>query len=103
MLGNDDRDMVSCGELDKIREGLSSGLRIRPHPGVSVGTRVIVRGGVFSGVQGVVSELRHQCKVVITLSATHQCFALEMQIGDLEVLSKPTPMPVMNHVPAYTF
>ena len=103
MLGNDERDMVSSSELDKIREGLCAGMRLRPHPGVTLGTRVIVREGVFSGVQGVVTELRHQCKVVITLSATQQCFSLEMQMADLEVLSKPTPIPVMHQVPAYMF
>jgi hypothetical protein len=35
-----------------------------------------------------VTELRHQCKVVITLAATKQSFSLEVDLDDIEVLRK---------------
>ena len=76
VLGDEERDMVSCAELDKIRAGLASGLLLRPHHCVTVGTRVQVRTGVFAGVEGVVTDFRHQCQVIITLSAVRQCFSL---------------------------
>ena len=88
-LGNEERDMVSCAELDKIRAGLNSGLLLRPHPCVAVGTRVRVRDGIFGGAEGVVTEFRHQCKVIITLAATRQCFSIEVALDDLVVLEKP--------------
>ena len=47
-----------------------------------------VNRGVFEGVEGIVTELRHQCKVVITLAATKQCFSLEVDLDDIEVLRK---------------
>ena len=68
LLGDDARDMVSEEELLKIRDGLASGLLLRPHPCLSVGTRVRVRDGVFGGVEGVVAELRQQCRVILTLA-----------------------------------
>jgi transcription antitermination factor NusG len=89
LLGEEERDLVSSAELDKIREGLASGLLLRPHPRLAVGTRVRVRDGVFAGVEGIVAEFRHQCKVIIGLSAVHQCFSLEVEFDDLEVLNKP--------------
>jgi transcription antitermination factor NusG len=89
LLGDESGNMVSCEELDKIRSGLASGLLLRPHQYVSVGIRVRVRDGVFSGVEGVVIEFRHQCRVIIQLSAVRQSFALEVAIDDLEVLKKP--------------
>jgi transcription antitermination factor NusG len=85
LLGEDEGDMVSSEELDKIRDGLASGLLLRPHPCVSLGTRVRVRDGVFAGVEGIVTELRHQCKVIITLAAVRQCFSLEVGIDDIQV------------------
>jgi transcription antitermination factor NusG len=104
LLGDDERDMVSCEELDKIRDGLASGLLLRPHQCVSVGTRVRVRDGIFSGAEGIVTELRHQCKVIISLAAVHQCFSLEIKFSALEVLKKPVLSSVaMKPVPAFGY
>jgi transcription antitermination factor NusG len=91
LLGDEEWNMVSAQELEKIRAGLSSGLLLRPHPNLSIGTRVRVRDGVFAGVEGVVTDLRHQCKVVITLSAVRQCFSLEVNLDSLQVLESTVP------------
>jgi transcriptional antiterminator NusG len=103
LLGDQEADMVSDEELAKIRSGLANGLALRPHRGVSVGTRVRVCQGVFAGAEGVVTELRKQCRVIITLAAVRQCFSLEAEIDDLEVLSKPAVRPDLNAVPVYGF
>jgi transcription antitermination factor NusG len=96
-LGDDQRSLVSCGEMERIRQGLSSGLLLRPHPYVTVGQNVRVRSGVFEGVEGVVTELRQQCKVIIALAAARQCFSLELALGDIEVLRMH---PVVTSAPA---
>jgi transcription antitermination factor NusG len=104
LLGGEERDMVSCEELDKIRDGLTSGLLLRPHQSVSVGTPVRVRDGIFSGAEGIVMELRHQCKVIISIAALHQCFSLEVEFSALEVLKKPVPYRgAMRPVPAFSY
>ena len=96
-LGDDQRSLVSCGEMERIRQGLASGLLLRPHPYVTVGQKVRVRNGIFEGVEGVVAELRQQCKVIIALAAARQCFSLELTLGDIEVLRK---QPVVASTPA---
>jgi transcription antitermination factor NusG len=103
LLGDDERNMVGDEELSKIRDGLASGLPLRPHSDICVGTRVRVRDGVFAGVEGVVTELRKQCRVIITLAAVRQCFALEVGIDGLIVLSKPPAKPALNAVPVYGY
>jgi transcriptional antiterminator NusG len=103
LLGDDERDMVCDEELTKIRQGLASGLALRPHSGISVGTSVRVREGVFAGVEGVVTGLRKQCRVIITLSAVRQCFSLEAGIDELAVLKKPEVKPGLNVIPAYGY
>ena len=100
LLGNEERDMVSDEELGKIRSGLSSGLLLRPHPALTLGTRVRVRDGVFAGNEGVVAEFRHQCKVIIALSAVRRCFSLEVKIDDLQVLDKSVLKPELRHISA---
>lgn len=98
VLGNEDKDTVSCEELDRIRDGLASGIPLRPHDAAPVGTRVRVREGIFAGVEGVVTELRQPCKVIVTLSGARQCFSLELQIDDLDVLKQPEPKHVSGRV-----
>jgi transcription antitermination factor NusG len=103
ILGNDERDMVSGAELDSIRDGLASGLLLRPHPNVSVGTRVRVRSGFFAGVEGMVTELRRQCRVVLTLSAVNQSFSLEIDSNELTVLDKPAAAAGFGQVPVFSY
>lgn len=95
--------MVGCAELDKIRAGLASGLLLWPHPCVTVGTEVRVRDGIFAGTEGVVTEFRQQCRVIIALSAVRQCFSLEVEIDDLEVLNKPVLKAGLRPIPAYRY
>jgi transcription antitermination factor NusG len=87
-LGDEQMNLVSSAELGKVRDGLASGLLLRPHPSVAVGARVRIRTGLFAGVEGVVTEFRQQCKVIIALAAVRQCFSLEVDLGEIEVLKK---------------
>ena len=101
LLGDEERDLVCDEELAKIRDGLATGMPLRPYSGITVGTRVRVRDGVFAGVEGLVTELRRQCRVIITLAAVRQCFSLEASIDKLDILSKPTVRPGLNAVPVF--
>ena len=86
LLGDATNDAVSSEEIEKIRQGLSSGCLLRPHFDLAAGTPVRVRRGVFEGAQGIVTELRKRCKVVMTLSAVRRCFSLEVDRDDIETL-----------------
>ena len=103
LLGDQRWDLVEDEELEKIRTGLAKGLTLRPHPTITVGTRVQILDGVFAGVEGVVSELRQQCRVVITLAAVRQCFSLEANIDELKVLNKPEAKPRIQTLPAFGY
>jgi transcription antitermination factor NusG len=97
VLGDADHHRVSAEEMEKIQVGLAGGLSLRPHAGVPVGTRVRVCDGVFAGAQGVVKELRHPCRVVLSVTGVQQFFSLEVQMDDLEIVKdsfpKPSPEP----------
>ncbi len=88
ILGDGGIDTVGSAEINRIRESLASGCILRPHHQVPMGTRVRIRRGIFADMEGVVTELRRTCTVVIALSAAERCFSLETDIDDVEVLSK---------------
>jgi hypothetical protein len=48
--------------------------------------QVRVHRGIFDGVEGLVTELRRNCKVIMRLQGTDECFSLEASIDDIEVL-----------------
>jgi transcription antitermination factor NusG len=98
LLGDHDSDLVRDEDLAKIRSGLAIGMPLRPHSGIAVGTRVRVCSGVFEGVEGNVTELRKQCRVIIALAAVQQCYSLEVGIDDLIVLKKPIVEQRLNAV-----
>jgi hypothetical protein len=64
---------------------------------------VRVRGGFFAGVEGVVTELRRQCRVVLTLSAVNQSFSLEVDMNELTVLDKPATAAGFGHIPVFSY
>jgi transcription antitermination factor NusG len=86
LLGGGEGQTVSGEEIARIREGLAKGHVLRPHSGIAIGSRIRVRSGVFEGVEGVAVEFRGEWKVVLMLAAVQQCFSLELDLDDLEVL-----------------
>ena len=86
LLGHSDSGIVTSEEVSRIRQGLESGCVLRPHPNVHVGMPVRVREGAFAGVEGIVTQLRQRCKVIISLAAAKQSFSLEADLADVELL-----------------
>lgn len=87
LLGDRYSDTIDPEEIQRIQTALRNGCELRPHPLPAVGTRVRVTAGVFAGTEGIISELRQRCKVVIALAAARQAFSLEMASTDIEVLA----------------
>lgn len=88
LLGNTETDHVSNEEIERIRIALAGGYALRPHPGLRLGTRVRLRKGVFAGVDGIVTEIRRMCNVVISLSNSLQSFSVESDVDSIDVLEE---------------
>ena len=86
LLGGGPMGLVPAAEIERIRLALANGYPLRPHPAIACGTAVRVARGIFTGVEGVIAELRRQSKVVIAVAAIGRCYSLEMKIEDLEIL-----------------
>jgi transcription antitermination factor NusG len=93
ILGKEDGEVVENEEIDRIRKAISDGQVLRPHPPIATGIRVRVVDGVFADVEGVVTELRSNSKVVISMAAVKQCYSLEINICNLEILDKKVLAP----------
>jgi hypothetical protein len=67
-----------------------------------VGTRVRIRCGVFAGVEGIVTQIRHRCRVILSLSAAHQSFLLEAPLEELDVLSASLPQQGLRTISVFS-
>jgi len=86
VLGDERTGIVPFAEVERIQHALAEGYPLRPSAELVCGIQVRVRGGVFSGVEGIVADLRGNCRVLIRVSRIDRCFSLETRSEDLEVL-----------------
>jgi len=74
---------------DSVIEALRCGLiqkTVEPHPLLTVGQRVRIRSGAFSGMEGIVQRKRNGFRVVLTVEQIMQSIAVEVDEGDVEAL-----------------
>jgi len=87
IVGGTGGEPASLPEADI--EALRSGLplrRVEPHPLLKVGQRARIRSGAFAGMEGVVVRKKNSFRVVLTLDAIMQSFAVEVDGSELEPL-----------------
>ena len=88
VLRERENEVVEPVEIERIRRAIASGYALQPHPAITLGIRVRVAKGVFAGAEGLVIELRSNCKVIISMPVVRQCYSLETDIGNVEILDK---------------
>ena len=71
-------------EIDALKKGLVCGVRAEPHPFLSVGRRVRVKGGPLEGVEGIVTRRKNRLRLVISLDLIRRAAAVEIDAVDLE-------------------
>lgn len=70
-------------EIAALRTGLSKGMKARPHPFLTVGRRVRVKNGPFSGVTGILIRRKGKSRVVISIELLRQSVAIDVLDSDL--------------------
>jgi transcription antitermination factor NusG len=74
-------------EIESLRTGIMSGLRIEPHPYLTVGSRVRIVRGPLAGAEGILAQKKNFCRVVLTLDLIARAAAVEVDATDIERIS----------------
>ena len=77
---------VDNAELDAVRLLLKSNSRCVPHPFLRQGARVRVKHGALTGVEGILTRLKNQSRLVISVTLLTQAVAVEVDAANVEVL-----------------
>jgi transcription antitermination factor NusG len=73
-------------EINILRSGLSQRLRAEPHPYLTVGRRVRLKSGPFSGLQGILLRQKGKYRVVISIELIQRALVLDADAADVEAL-----------------
>lgn len=70
-------------EIETLRSGLSGSLCAEPHPFLTVGRRVLITGGPFAGLEGVLKKKKNSVRVVVTLELIQRSVAMDVDVADV--------------------
>jgi|SRR5580658_1747165 transcriptional antiterminator NusG len=71
-------------EIGWIRRITESGAQAQPHPLLSTGDRVRICNGPLAGVTGVLTRLKKQYRVVMTVEVLQKALSVEVEISNVE-------------------
>lgn len=74
-------------EMEIMRSGLSEQLRAEPHPFLTVGRRVRITGGPFTGLEGVLKRKKSNLRVVVSLELIQRSVAVDVEAADVQLLA----------------
>ena len=75
-------------EINDIRAVLDSNSRFEPWPFLQIGQRVCVEYGPLAGTQGIVTMLKNQCRLVISVNLLQRSVAVEIDRDCLKPISE---------------
>jgi transcription antitermination factor NusG len=71
-------------EIEGLKKSLAGGVRAEPHPFLTVGRRVRIKGGPLVGVEGIVIRRKNGIGLVISLSLIQRQQRWKWKAADLE-------------------
>lgn len=74
---------ILASQIEALRN-LSGSHSLQPHAFIEAGSRVKVRAGVFAGYEGILMQQENQFRLVLSITAINQCFAVTLDTDDVE-------------------
>ncbi len=75
-------------EIEALRQRLSRGVCVEPHPYLRVGRRVRVCGGPMQGLEGIIVRRKERCRVIFSLDLIMRSVAVEVDESDVEPVTE---------------
>lgn len=91
---------IEEGEIEAIQVAISSGLPSQPWPYLKVGERVRVNCGPFSGLEGILVNLKGSHRVVLSVTLLQRSVAMEVDLAWVTKLQEQGSEQQANHAMA---
>jgi transcription antitermination factor NusG len=70
-------------EIAAVRKAVTSGLQLQPWPFLEVGERLIIQSGPLRHVEGILSEIKGDLKLIISVTLLQRSIALQVERADV--------------------
>jgi transcription antitermination factor NusG len=70
---------IADEEIEGVRAVLRSGLVAHPWPFLNVGSRVHIDDGPLAGVEGIISNIDKNCRLVVSVTLLHRSVAVKIE------------------------
>ena len=74
-------------EMRLLQTSLERGVRAKPHPFLTVGMRVRVKGGPMVGLQGILKRRKSKARLIVSIELIQSSMAVEVDESDLEPMA----------------
>jgi transcription antitermination factor NusG len=71
-------------EIDSIRRIVKDGLQVQAHAFINAGDRVRICGGPLAGVTGILTRIKNQYRVVLTVELLQKALSIEVEIDNVQ-------------------
>lgn len=79
---------IPLQEIEHIQRVVASGTPAMPHPYLKTGERVIINAGPLAGICGVLSYVKSQCRVVLSVEMIVKAIAVEVEASIITAVAK---------------
>jgi transcription antitermination factor NusG len=84
-VGNGGRTCaIPYGEIDAIRRATRGPAKFEPHPYLKSGDRVRIRSGALAGVEGFLTRIKNEFRVVLSVELLQKAVAVEVDFSIVE-------------------
>ena len=74
-------------QIESLRTAISENIPCFPHPFISVGKRVRIRGGSLDGVEGILVRQGGDQSLVVSVELLHRSISIRVEGYDIELVS----------------
>ncbi len=71
-------------EVEALRNALARQLRAQPHPYLSVGRRVRIKGGPLAGLEGILVRKKGSLRIVLSIDLIMRSIVVDVDAADIE-------------------
>ena len=84
-------------EIESLKTLVANAAEVLPHEYLDVGQRVRVSSGPLNGLEGIVSDVKSQRRIVVSITLLQRSVAAEIDTFTVEPLSAPSPAVHLLH------
>jgi transcriptional antiterminator NusG len=74
---------LSGDDVEFLRNRISKGWQLEPHPYLQVGRRVLVHSGPFAGLEGILVRRKEKLRVVLSIQLIKRSVAVEVHESEI--------------------